>query len=131
MAGEGTETRSAHGGERGWRRLCRATADSLRGLGEAFRNEEAFRQECVWAVILLPASFLIGQSGVQIALLAGSVLLVLVVELLNSAIETTVDRIGLEHHELSGQAKRLGSAAVFISLINVIVVWTAIIVHNL
>lgn len=131
MAGEGTETQSAHGSERGWRRLCRATADSLRGLGEAFRNEEAFRQECVWAVILLPASFLIGQSGVQIALLAGSVLLVLIVELLNSAIETTVDRIGLEYHELSGQAKRLGSAAVFISLMNVIVVWAAIIVHNL
>lgn len=131
MAGEGAETRSAHGSERGWSRLCRATADSLRGLVDAFRGEEAFRQECVWAVILLPASFFIGRSGVQIALLAGSVLLVLIVELLNSAIETTVDRIGLEHHELSGRAKRLGSAAVFISLTHVIVVWAAIIVHNL
>jgi diacylglycerol kinase (ATP) len=131
VASEGTGVTPLHGGERGWRRLCRATADSLRGLGEAFRHEEAFRQECVWAVILLPASFFIGQSGVQVALLAGSVLLVLIVELLNSAVETTVDRIGLEHHELSGQAKRLGSAAVFISLINVIVVWAAIIIQNL
>lgn len=114
------------GGERGLRRLRRATGDSLRGLVHAVRREEAFRLECLAAVVLLPLAFVIGQDGVERALLAGAVLLVLIVELLNSAVETVVDRIGLDYHRLSGRAKRLGSAAVFLALLNGVVIWLAL-----
>lgn len=114
------------GGERGLRRLWRATGDSLRGLAHAVRREEAFRLECLLAVVLLPLAFILGEDGVERALLAGSVFLVLVVELLNSAVETAVDRIGLEYHRLSGRAKRLGSAAVFLALLNGVVIWLAL-----
>ena len=86
---------------------------SLRGFREAWVNESAFRQEAVLAVILIPAAFWLGETPVEQILLIGSVALVLIVELLNSAVETTVNRIGTEIHPLSGRAKDMGSAAVF------------------
>ena len=97
---------------KGWRRLVNATGYSWAGLRAAWRNEEAFRQEAVLAVVLAPAAFVLGRTGLQQALLLGVLMLVLVVELLNSAIEAVVDRIGHDRHPLSGQAKDMGSAAV-------------------
>ncbi len=105
------------------RRLVPATRNSLAGLRSAFRHEAAFRQELIATAILTPVAFLLGDDGVERALMIGVLLLVLVVELLNSAIEAAVDRIGPEQHELSGRAKDFGSAAVFLSLLAVPVVW--------
>lgn len=110
-------------GRTGLRRLLDATRYSLAGLAEAVRNEAAFRQELFLAALLVPLGLFLGKSGVERALLAGSVLLVLVVELLNSAIEATVDRISLEEHPLAGRAKDLGSAAVMLSLVLLGAVW--------
>jgi diacylglycerol kinase (ATP) len=107
----------------GLRRLLLATAHSWRGLRGAFRHEAAFRQELALSVVLVPAGVWLGQSGIERAMLVGSVLIVLIVELLNSGIEAVVDRVGLEHHELSGLAKDMGSAAVLISLVNIAAVW--------
>jgi len=103
--------------------MIRATFFSIAGLRAAWLNEAAFRQECMAAVVLLPAAFWIGNSAVEKALLAGSCLLVLIVELVNSAIEATVDRIGTDKHMLAARAKDLGSAAVFVSLVSVALVW--------
>ena len=100
----------------GWARLAHATRFSLRGLRAAWQREAAFRQECVAGLVLLPCAFLLAETFTQAALLLGSIGLVLVAELLNSAVEATVDRIGEEPHELAGVAKDLGSAAVFASL---------------
>lgn len=103
-------------GYTGWRRVMHATHFSLKGLHAAWRNESAFRQELGLCVVLLPLAWWIGQGPVEWILLVGSCLLVLIVELLNSAVESVVDRIGPERHELSGRAKDLGSAAVMLSL---------------
>ena len=99
---------------------------SFRGFSAAFRNEAAFRQELGLAVVLAPIGIWLGTTGVERALLVGSLLLVLMVELLNSGIEAVVDRVGLERHELSGMAKDIGSAAVFVSLMNVLVIWALV-----
>ena len=107
---------SPYKGETGLRRLVSATRNSIAGLAEALRCEDAFRQELILAAILVPLSLVLGQSGVERALLAGSVLLVLIVELLNSAVEATVDRISFENHRLAKRAKDIGSAAVMLSL---------------
>jgi diacylglycerol kinase (ATP) len=114
---------NAHKGKTGLRRLINATRYSLAGLAAALRHESAFRQEAMLAVVLVPAGALLGTTGVARALLIGSVLLVLVVELLNSAIEAAVDRVSPEEHALSKRAKDLGSAAVMVSLANVVAVW--------
>ncbi|OOF83332.1 diacylglycerol kinase [Rodentibacter ratti] len=106
--------------------LINSTKYSLQGLKSAFKHETAFRHECFLAVILIPLAFFLGETKIEIALMISSVLLVMVVELLNSAIEAVVDRIGTEHHELSGRAKDQGSAAVFIALCIVGVVWGSI-----
>ncbi|MBK1614769.1 diacylglycerol kinase [Rubrivivax gelatinosus] len=106
-----------HKGRTGLERIRRAAGYSAAGLAAAFRGESAFRQEVFAATLMLPAAFWIGRGWVEISLLAGSVLLVLVVELLNSAIEAVVDRVGFELHELSKRAKDLGSAAVMLSLL--------------
>src|SRR5690606_21022522 len=98
-------------GHTGLRRLVHATLFSIDGLKAAWIHEAAFRQECLAAVVLIPAGFWLGQNAVERALLIGSCLLVLIVELLNSAVETVVDRIGTDHHLLAGRAKDLGSAA--------------------
>ena len=106
--------------------LINSTKYSLQGLRSAFQHETAFRHECFAAVILVPLAFLLGHSALQTALMIGAVLVVMAVELLNSAIEAVVDRIGTERHELSGRAKDQGSAAVFIALCIVVVVWGSI-----
>jgi diacylglycerol kinase (ATP) len=110
-------------GNTGIRRIVNATFFSLAGLRAAWQQEAAFRQEVMLAVVLIPTGVWLGRTAVERALLIGSCLLVLVVELLNSGIEAIVDRVGLEPHRLSGQAKDLGSAAVFVSLTLVLVVW--------
>ena len=104
-------------------RLSRAFGSSFRGIAAAWREEEAFRQECGLALVVIPLGLWLGETGVERALLAGPMLLVLIVELLNSAVEATVDRIGLERHALSGLAKDIGSAAVLTSLLLLAVVW--------
>lgn len=94
-------------------RLLAAFASTWKGLAGAWREEAAFRQECMLAALVMPLGLWLGEDGVERALLVGPMLLVLVVELLNSAVETAIDRIGPERHPLSGLAKDLGSAAVF------------------
>ncbi len=110
----------------GLNRLLRATGYSLAGLRAAFRYEAAFRQELALALVLVPLAFVVGRSAIEVALLIATLLLVLVVELLNSAIEALVDRVGLEENELSGRVKDTSSAAVMISLFLVIAVWSII-----
>ena len=110
-------------GATGLRRIVNATRYSLAGLAAAVRQEAAFRQELMLAVVLVPLGLYLGRSGIERALLVGSVLLVLVIELLNSAIESAVDRISTEHHPLAGTAKDLGSAAVMLSLVTLGAVW--------
>ena len=101
--------------ETGPARLARAFVSTWRGFRAAWREEEAFRQECVLAIVIVPLGLWLGNDGVERALLVGPMLFVLAVELLNSAVEATVDRIGVERHPLSGIAKELGSAAVFVA----------------
>jgi len=96
---------------------------SFAGLRSAWKHEDAFRQESFLAMLLVPLAFLLAADNIARALMIASVLLVLIVELLNSAIEATVDRISLENHQLAKRAKDIGSAAVFVSLMNVLVVW--------
>jgi diacylglycerol kinase (ATP) len=110
-------------GRTGITRLTNAIAYSLHGFSSAFRHEEAFRQETLLAAIMIPLAFILDVSGLARAVMIASVLLVLIVELLNSAIEAAVDRISLENHRLSKRAKDIGSAAVLLSLVNVAVVW--------
>jgi diacylglycerol kinase (ATP) len=98
-------------------RLARAFGSTWRGFVAAWREEEAFRQECLLSLVVIPLGLWLGETGVERALLVGPMLLILVVELLNSAVEATVDRIGLERHPLSGIAKELGSAAVFVAFV--------------
>lgn len=114
-----------HKGRTGLDRIVRATGYSMAGLAMAYRGEGAFRQEFWLAVILLPSAFWLGRSWVEVALLAGSVLLVLIVELLNSSIEAAIDRISFEMHDLSKRAKDLASAAVLLSLLLCGGVWLA------
>jgi len=113
---------------RGLVRLWRACGASARGLAGAFRDEAAFRQELCLAVLVIPMGLWLGHSGVERALLIGPVLLILIVELINSAIEATVDRIGYEHHALAGLAKDMGSAAVFMSFVLLGGVWLLVLV---
>jgi len=96
---------------------------ALQGLAAAWRHEIPFRMEVVAFAVLLPVSFLVGNSAVERALLVGSLLLVLIVELLNSALEATLDRVSLEHHPLTGRAKDIASAAVGLSILNASAVW--------
>jgi len=111
-------------GDRGFvERLYHATLNSLRGLAAGWRTQPPLRYECYLLLVIVPAAWTLGKSGVERALLIGSCLLVVIVELVNSALESVVDRIGLERHELSGRAKDLASAAVFGAIVNAIVVW--------
>lgn len=113
-------------GARGLTRIWRATIYSWQGLKAVFRHEAAFRQEVLLTAVLAPLGLWLGQTGTERALLLGALLLVLIVELLNSGIEAAIDRFGGEMHELSGRAKDAGSAAVFFALLNVVVVWTLV-----
>lgn len=114
---------SPHKGKTGLTRIWNALRYSLDGLKAAFQHENAFRQEVLLAAVLIPLALWLPVTGVGKALMIGSVLLVLIVELLNSAIEAAVDRISLEKHQLAKRAKDVGSASVFVALINVAVVW--------
>lgn len=113
-------------GNKGLRRLVLATRFSAQGLVHAWRHETAFRQEFIATLIMVPAALWLGQTAYERLLLIASCLIVLVVELLNSAIETVVDRVGDEYHELSGRAKDMGSAAVGVSLLLVVLVWSTV-----
>ena len=110
-------------GKTGLRRLMNAFGYSLQGFSAAFKHEDAFRQEVFLAVVLIPLALYLGENRVEQALMIASVLLVLIVELLNSAIEAAVDHTSIERHPLAKQAKDIGSAAVFIALLIVAVVW--------
>ena len=116
-------TKSPYKGKTGLRRIWNAFGYSLAGLSAAYRHEDAFRQEVWLAAVLIPTAFFLPANGLGKAVMVASVLLVIIVELINSAVEATVDRISLEDHQLAGRAKDIGSAAVLISLINVAVVW--------
>jgi len=108
-------------------RVVRATGYSFEGLASAYRNESAFRQETWGAVLLIPTAFWLGRSGLEVLLLAGSIVFVMVVELLNSGIEACIDRISLERHELSKRAKDQASAAVFLSVMLAGATWLTVI----
>lgn len=110
-------------GKTGLKRVWNALFYSMAGFRAAFRHEDAFRQEVILACLMIPAAFFLSTEAVARALMIGAVLLVLLAELLNSAIEATVDRISLENHQLAKRAKDIGSAAVFVSLVNVVVTW--------
>lgn len=110
-------------GKTGLRRIMNAFHYSLDGLTAAYRHEDAFRQEIWLTLVAIPLALWLGDSALARAMMIGSVLLVLIVELVNSAIEATVDRVSLERHQLAKRAKDIGSAAVLIALINAAVVW--------
>ena len=120
---------SPYKGQRGLRRVISATRNSFAGLAAAVRHEDAFRQELLLAAILMPLGLWLGGDGVERALLLASVLLVLVVELLNSAIEAAVDRVSFENHRLAKRAKDIASAAVMLSLATAAVVWALVILQ--
>lgn len=124
LPSDGTRQESPFKGKTGLRRVINAAGYSWAGLVAAFRHEDAFRQEVFIALILIPLAAWLGDGAVERALMIGAVLLVLIVELLNSAVEAAVDRISLDHHHLIKRAKDMGSAAVLIALINAVVVWS-------
>ncbi len=113
----------AYSGNTGLVRLLKAAQYSWQGFKQAYQFEEAFRQEVWLCVVAIPLALWLGKTGVDKALLIGSVLLLLIVELLNSAVEAVVDRTGREVHELSGRAKDMGSAAVSMAIVNLVLVW--------
>ena len=114
---------SPYKGKTGLRRLLNAFGYSMAGIKAAYQNEDAFRQEVLMAIVLIPLALYLGDTAIARALMIGSVMLVIIVELLNSAIEATVDRISLENHDLAKRAKDIGSAAVLLGLLNLVVVW--------
>lgn len=117
---------SPHKGKTGLKRVWNAFFYSMDGLRAAFRHEDAFRQEMLLAALLIPSALLLPVSGTGKALMIAVVLLVLIVELLNSAVEAAVDRISLDNHALAKRAKDIGSAAVFLALVNVPLVWSLV-----
>jgi len=117
---------SPYKGKTGLRRLFNAFGYSMAGLKAAYKNEDAFRQEVVMAIVLIPLAIYLGDGGIARAVMVASVILVVIVELLNSSIEATVDRISLDNHMLAKRAKDIGSAAVLISLVNMAVVWALV-----
>ena len=119
-----------HKGRVGLDRMLRAAGYSIEGLKTAYRGESAFRQEFFLAVVMLPAAFILGATWIEVAVLAGSVLLVLIVELLNSGIEAAIDRVSLDLHDLSKRAKDLASAAVFLSLVLCAGIWLTALLHR-
>jgi diacylglycerol kinase (ATP) len=118
-------------GKTGLRRVMNAAGYSADGLRAAFRHEDAFRQELLLSCVLIPLGIWLGDTGIERALMTFSVLLVLMFELVNSAIEATVDRISLENHLLAKRAKDIGSAAVMIALANVALVWALVLAERL
>jgi diacylglycerol kinase (ATP) len=121
---------NAFKGRTGIDRVIRAAGHSLDGLCAAYQGESAFRQEVWLAVVMLPVSFWLGRSWLEVAALAGTVLLVMIVELLNSAVEAAIDRVSFELHDLSKRAKDLASAAVLMALLLCAGVWCAALWHR-
>jgi diacylglycerol kinase (ATP) len=117
---------SPHKGKTGLSRILNATRYSLEGLAAAARHEDAFRQELIVFALAVPVALWLGKTGFERALLIGCLFLVLVVELLNSAVEAAVDRVSFENHHLAKRAKDIGSAAVMLSIVNAVVVWLLI-----
>ena len=115
---------------KGLGRLYQAFGWSMSGLKATFVHEAAFRQELLLCIVMAPFAFYFGRTGVEKAQLLGSLFLVLIVELLNSAVESVVDRVGIEDHELAGRAKDMGSAAAFISMVTAALVWIIIAVDR-
>jgi len=128
MDSKSDDIHSPYKGKTGLRRIWNAFRYTLQGLSAAYRNEDAFRQEILLAVVLIPLAFLLAHDGIARAMLIASVLLVLIVELVNSAVEAAVDRISLDSHDLAKRAKDIGSAAVFLSLVNLAVVWLLVLI---
>ena len=120
--------KSPYKGKTGIKRLANAFTYSVAGTYAAFKHEDAFRQEVLLSAVLIPLAIYLGQTGIEQALMIASVLLVIIVELLNSSVEATVDRISVKRHKLSKRAKDIGSAAVFFSLINAAVIWFLLLV---
>jgi diacylglycerol kinase (ATP) len=114
----------------GFVRLYKAFGNTAKGLAGCWREEAAFRQECFLTLILVPAAFWLGRTGVERVLLIGPLFLILIVELLNSAVEAAIDRIGTERHVLSGLAKDLGSAAVFVAFLLLGLSWALILIDQ-
>ena len=118
----------ANSSNTGFTRIIKAVGYSWQGLCAAYRNEAAFRQEVWLCSVMIPLGLYLGQSGVEKALLVSSVMLLPLVEILNSALEAVVDRFGEEQHELSGRAKDMASAAVALSFVLMVIVWTLVLV---
>jgi diacylglycerol kinase (ATP) len=116
---------------KGWRRVVYAFGYSMKGFKACFELEEAFRQEVFLLIPLIPLGLWLGDSAVERAMLVGSLLIVPIVELLNSAIEANVDRVGMERNELSARAKDIASAAVFSSIVFAVVVWALILIPKM
>lgn len=116
-------------GKTGLRRLLNAFSYSMAGIKAAYQNEDAFRQEVIMAIVLIPLAFYLGETRLEMAFMIACVLLVIIVELINSSIEATVDRISLENHLLAKRAKDIGSAAVLLSLFNLVIVWGLIVLR--
>jgi diacylglycerol kinase (ATP) len=120
--------KSPYKGKTGIKRLANAFTYSVAGTFAAFKHEDAFRQEVILSIVLIPLAIYLGQTAIEQALMITSILLIIIVELLNSSVEATVDRISVKRHKLSKRAKDIGSAAVFFSLINATVIWFLILV---
>jgi diacylglycerol kinase (ATP) len=120
--------KSPYKGKTGIKRLANAFTYSVAGTLAAFKHEDAFRQEVILSIVLIPLAIYLGQTAIEQALMIASILLIIIVELLNSSVEATVDRISVKRHKLSKRAKDIGSAAVFFSLVNATVIWFLILV---
>jgi len=120
--------KSPYKGKTGVKRLLNAFKYSVAGTLAAFKHEDAFRQEVILSIILIPLAIYLGQTPIEQALMITSILLIIIVELLNSSVEATVDRISIKRHKLAKRAKDIGSAAVFFSLVNASVIWFLILV---
>lgn len=117
---------AAFKGKKGLTRLWNALGYSRDGLSAAWKNEAAFREEVLLAAITIPLAFYLGKTGIDRALLVGSIILILIVEILNSGLEAVVDKASPEKHELAKRAKDMGSAAVLLSLINAAAIWACV-----
>ena len=120
--------KSPYKGKTGIKRLANAFTYSVAGTLAAFKHEDAFRQEVILSIVLIPLAIYLGQTAIEQSLMIASILLIIIVELLNSSVEATVDRISVKRHKLSKRAKDIGSAAVFFSLVNAAVIWFLILV---
>ena len=120
--------KSPYKGKTGIKRLANAFTYSVAGTLAAFKHEDAFRQEVILSIVLIPLAIYLGQTAIEQALMITSILLIIIVELLNSSVEATVDHISVKRHKLSKRAKDIGSAAVFFSLVNATVIWFLILV---